>query len=426
MLLGLGWLLSTDRRAVDWRLVGWGIGLQVVFALLVLKTAPGRLFFAGVNDAVVGLLGFTREGARFLFGNLVDWNVPVGVPAGEPAPGAPIPPESVTLWARTGAYFAFSVLPTIVFFSALTTLLYHLGLLQRVVRGFAWMMQRTLRTSGAETLSASANIFVGQTEAPLMIKPFVASLTRSELMCVMTGGFATVAGGVMAAYVGLLGPHVPGIAGHLLAASIMSAPAAIVFAKLLLPETEEPVTRGTRPVEVPSPDVNAIDAVTRGAADGLRLALNVGAMLLAFVALIALANAGVAWLGGIVGVEGLTLERILGWALAPLALAMGVPPRDAAEVGALLGVKTVVNEFVAYARLAQDLEAGTTLSPRSVVIATYALAGFSNLSSIAIQVGGIGGIAPERRQDLSRLGLRAMVAGSLACFMTATLAGALV
>ncbi len=424
LLVLFGWLLSVNRRAIDWRLVGYGIALQVVFAVLVLKTTPGQLFFSVVNDTFVKLLGFTREGARFLFGNLVDPNVPVGRPAGDPA-SAPIPGAGVTAWAHTGAFFAFSVLPTIIFFSSLMAVLYHLGVLQRLVALFAWVMRRSLRTSGAETLSASANIFVGMTEAPLMIRPFVSRMTRSELMCVMTGGFATVAGGVMAAYVGLLSPWFPDIAGHLLAASIMSAPAAIVFAKLMVPETDEPVTRGAGRIEVPSPDVNLIDTATRGAGEGLHLALNVGAMLLAFIALIALLDAGVGWVGSLARVPGLTLEGILGWLLAPLALAMGVPPRDAVEVGALLGIKTVLNEFVAYLRLADDLARGTGLEPRSVIIATYALCGFSNLASIAIQIGGIGGMAPERRSELSQLGLRAMIAGSLACFMTATIAGSI-
>jgi CNT family concentrative nucleoside transporter len=426
LLVLLGWLLSENRRRVDWRIVAWGIGLQFVFALLVLKTGPGRVFFEVVNDAFVRLLGFTQEGARFLFGNLVESNVPVGTPAGEPPQSAPIPPASVTGWANVGAFFAFSVLPTIIFFSSLMTLLYYVGVLQPVVRFFARVMQRTMRTSGAETLAASANIFVGQTEAPLMVKPYVRTMTRSELMCLMAAGFANTAGGVMAAYVALLSPHFPGIAGHLLAASIMSAPAAIAFSKLMLPETEEPVTRGTVRVEVESPDVNALDATTRGASEGLALAFNVGAMLLAFIALIAFGNAILGWAGGLVGLEGLTLQRLLGWALAPLAFAMGVPWADAAEVGSLLGIKTAVNEFVAYLQLAGDLEAGTGLSPRSIVIATYALSGFANFSSIAIQIGGIGGIAPERRHDLSRLGLRAMIAGSFASFQTATIAGMLI
>jgi CNT family concentrative nucleoside transporter len=426
LLVLLAWLLSTNRRAVDWRVVAWGIGLQLAFAVLVLKTAPGQIFFAWVNDVFVQLLAFSQAGARFVFGNLVDNNVPVGAPAGQPPAAALIPAESVTAWARTGAYFAFSVLPTIIFFSSLMAVLYHFRVLQGIVRGFAWGMRRTMRTSGAETLAASANIFVGMTEAPLMVRPFVARMTNSELFCLMAAGFANTAGGVMAAYVGLLGPLVPGIAGHLLAASVMSAPAALAFSKIMLPETAEPVTRGDVKIEVESPDANAIDAAARGASEGLSLALNVGAMLLAFIALIALVNAGVGWAGGLLGLPGLSLERILGWLLAPLAFAMGVPARDAVEVGSLLGVKTVVNEFVAYLQLANGLREGADLSPRSVVIASYALSGFANFASIAIQIGGIGAMAPERRHDLSRLGLRAMVAGAFASFQTATIAGILV
>jgi CNT family concentrative nucleoside transporter len=282
-----------------------------------------------------------------------------------------------------------------------------------------------MRTSGAETLSASGNIFLGQTEAPLMIKPFVQTMTMSELHCVMTGGFATVAGGVMAAYVGMLVAYFPDIAGHLLAASVMSAPAAIVISKVMYPEDGEPETMGTLKADVPSPDVNVIDAAARGAGEGLQLALNVGAMLLAFIALIALLNGIVGWAGGLLGWENLSLELLMGWALAPLAWAMGVPWHDAVEIGSLLGIKTAVNEFVAYLQLATSLQAGAPLDPRSVVIATYALCGFANFSSIAIQIGGIGGIAPARRSDLSRIGMRAMIAGTLASFMTATIAGAI-
>ncbi|HUH11681.1 MAG TPA: nucleoside transporter C-terminal domain-containing protein, partial [Longimicrobiales bacterium] len=312
----------------------------------------------------------------------------------------------------------------------------HLGIMQRLVKGVAWVMMRTMRTSGAETLSAAGNIFVGQTEAPLLIKPFVKTMTMSELHAVMVAGFATVAGGVLAAFVGMLVGFIPDIAGHLLAASVMSAPAALVVAKLMYPETEEPVTRGSLRVEVESPDANVIDAAARGAGEGLTLALNVGAMLLAFIALVALANALLELASGTVGLtallqdagalaagQTLTIQVLLGWLLAPLAWIMGVPWADAVQVGALMGIKTVLNEFVAYLELAGLLAAGADLSPRSVVIATYALCGFANFSSIAIQIGGIGGIAPSRRSDLSRLGLRAMVGGTIAAFMTATMAG---
>jgi concentrative nucleoside transporter, CNT family len=434
-LLGIGWLLSVNRSLIPWRIVVWGMGLQIAFAILILVTTPGRRFFDAVNTVIVSLLGFTEAGARFLFGNLVVNQVPVG--GGEPGMGVFEPTAGMV--ASTGAFFAFNVLPTIIFFSSLMTMLYHFGVMQVVVKGFAWIMMRTMRTSGAETLSAAGNIFVGQTEAPLLIKPYVARMTMSELMAVMTGGFATVAGGVMAAYVGMLIAFFPDIAGHLMAASVMSAPAALVFAKIMWPETEEPATRGSLRVEVEKVDANVIDAAARGAGEGLHLALNVGAMLLAFIALIALFNALIGWIGSVTMLttllqnvgwlaagQALNLESILGWLLAPLAFLMGVPWADAPQIGTLLGIKTVVNEFVGYLQLNALLAGDTELSPRSVVIATYALCGFANFSSIAIQIGGIGGIAPSRRSDLARLGLRAMIAGTLAAFMTATIAGILV
>jgi CNT family concentrative nucleoside transporter len=435
VLLFIAWLLSVNRALIPWRLVFWGISLQIVFALLILKTPAGEAFFTWINTVIVSLLGFTEAGARFLFGNLVVNNVPVGI--GEPGSG-PVTPIVGTV-ANTGAFFAFNVLPTIVFFSSLMTMLYYFGVMQAVVKGMAWVMMRTMGTSGAETLSAAGNIFLGQTEAPLLIKPYVAGMTMSELMAVMTGGFATVAGGVMAAFVGMLIFHFPDIAGHLMAASVMSAPAALVFAKIMYPEAEEPVTRGTLKVAVEKVDANVIDAAARGAGEGLHLAMNVGAMLLAFIALIALLNALIGWIGGITHLtdffqnigwlapaQTLNLDAILGWIFAPLAWLMGVPWADAPEIGSLLGIKTAVNEFVAYLQLSALLSGDTGLSPRSVVIATYALCGFANFSSIAIQIGGIGGIAPSRRSDLARIGLRAMVAGSLAAFMTATIAGILV
>ncbi len=425
VMIGLAWAMSVNRRRFPWVVVLWGTALQLAFAILILRTGPGEQFFAVVNDVVVKLLSYTQEGAKFIFGNLVYNNIPVGVPAGEPAAMAPLRDGEPTQWAAAGSYFAFTVLPTIIFFSSLMTVLYYLRVMQAVVKLFAWIMQRTMGTSGAETLSASGNIFLGQTEAPLMIRPFVEKMTMSELHCVMTGGFATVAGGVMAAYVGMLLPYFPEIAGHLLAASVMSAPAAILISKVMYPETEEPATRGTLKADVPSPDVNVIDAATRGAGEGLTLALNVGAMLLAFIALIAMVNAGFGWIGGLLGYDGLSLELVAGWVMAPIAWIMGVPWHDSVAIGSLLGVKTIVNEFVAYLQLATSLQRGVDLEPRSVVIATYALCGFANFSSIAIQIGGIGGMAPSRRSDLSRIGLRAMIAGTLAAFMTATVAGAL-
>ncbi len=423
LLAVIAWALSLNRRRIPWRVVLWGMGLQLLFAFFILKTPMGAAIFRTVNDVVVALLGFTVEGARFIFGDLVFNNVPVG----QGLPGTNDPMTATPgMVAQTGASFAFNVLPTIIFFSSLMTVLYHVGVMQWVVKGVAWVMQRTMRTSGAETLSAAGNIFVGQTEAPLLIKPFVGTMTQSELMAVMTAGFATVAGGVMAAYVGMLVSYFPDIAGHLMAASVMSAPAALACAKLMVPEESEPETAGTLDIRVEKPDANVIDAAARGASDGLGLALNVGAMLLAFIALIALVNATLGWAGGLLGFQGVTLEGILGWILAPLAWIMGVPWHDARLVGQLMGLKTVLNEFVAYLRLSSILGGADGLDPRSVIIATYALSGFANFSSIAIQIGGIGGIAPGRRSDLSRLGLRAMIAGSLAAFMTAAVAGMLV
>jgi CNT family concentrative nucleoside transporter len=428
-MLAIAWGMSVDRRRVPWRVVFWGMGLQLVFALFILKTPMGTAMFAWLNDIVLALLGFTNDGASFLFGNLVNRTVPVT----DATTGA------VEYMAQTGANFAFSVLPTIIFFSSLMTVLYHLGVMQAAVKGMAWVMMRTMRTSGAETLSAAGNIFVGQTEAPLLIKPFIERMTMSELMAVMTAGFATVAGGVMAAYVGMLVAYFPDIAGHLLAASVMSAPAALVVAKIMYPETATPETATSLRIDVESPDVNVIDAAARGAGEGMTLAFNVGAMLLAFIALIALLNALLATVAGWIGLaalleswgalaagQALTLEILLGWLLAPLAWLMGVPWEDSVAVGSLLGIKTVANEFVAYLRLSELLSTGGGLNPRSIVIATYALAGFANFSSIAIQIGGIGGIAPSRRSDLSRIGLRAMIGGTLAAFLTATVAGILV
>jgi CNT family concentrative nucleoside transporter len=422
-MVAIAWVLSSDRRKVNWRLVGMGVVLQAIFAFLVLKTGVGRALFTGANTVFVRLLGFTRDGASFIFGNLVDPNVPVGVPTGAVPEVGVI--DSVQMWANTGAAFAFLVLPTIIFFSSLMSVLYYLGVMQWIVRGIAWVMQRTMGTSGAETLSVAGNIFVGQTESPLLIKPFVNGMTVSELNTVMVGGFATIAGGVMAAYVGMLTPYFPDIAGHLLTASVMNAPAALLISKILVPELGAPETKGSAKLDSERQEANAIEAAAGGAAQGLQLALNVGAMLLAFIALINLLNYGVAGLGGLAGIDGLSLERIFGWVLAPLAWLMGVPWADASTVGSLIGVKTVVNEFVAYLQLAGTLEGGT-LSPRAAIISTYALLGFANFSSIAIQIGGIGGIAPERRSDLSRLGLKAMIGGNLAAFMSASLAGMLV
>ncbi len=441
-MIGLAVLMSYDRKRINWRLVASGVALQVGFGLIVLKTSVGRAFFQTLGNWISALLGFQEQGARFVFGNLVQSNVPVGTAGANGALDT-----TGGMMANTGAFFAFSVLPTIIFFSALMSVLYYLGVMQWIVKGLAWGMQKTLGTSGAETLSASGNIFLGQTEAPLLIKPFVGRMTQSELMTVMVGGFATVAGGVMAAYVGMLKDRFPDIAGHLLAASVMNAPAGLYLAKILKPETEVPVTAGSLELDVAetkaeapqletprrfsfrkksaSAESSVIEAAANGAAQGVQLAINVAAMLMAFVALMAMLNAGLGWVGGFVGIENLSLQLILGTLLRPLAFVMGVPWADTAYVGGLIGLKTSLNEFVAYAQFAGDLGSGMTLSPRSAVICTYALLGFANFSSIAIQIGGIGGLAPERRGEIAKFGLRAMIAGNLAAFISASLAGML-
>ncbi|NOQ84853.1 MAG: NupC/NupG family nucleoside CNT transporter [Myxococcales bacterium] len=408
-MVGIAWLLSKHRDRVPWRVIGWGIGLQVSFGVLVMKTDVGLRLFAVLNDLVIALLGFTAQGTEFIFGDFAS--------------------EKFTI--------AINVLPTIIFFSSLMTILYYLGIMQRLVGVFAWVMRRTMRTSGSETLSAAANSFVGQTEAPLMIAPFIRTMTTSELMAVMTGGFATVAGGVLAAYVGLLKDVFPDIAGHLIAASVMSAPAALVIAKVMWPETETSETAGHMTLEMEKPDVNLIDAAARGAYEGMKLALNVGAMLLAFIALIALANALLGlpfelyndWMGleGAAAIEPLTMQKILGWIFWPFAFLIGVPFAECATIGTLLGEKLVLTEFVAYLHLYESLSDGVSqLSPRTVIIASYALCGFANFGSIGVQLGGIGSIAPGRKHDLARLGLRAMFGGMLASLMTAAVAGMLI
>lgn len=406
ILVGVGYLLCSDKKHINWKTIAWGTALQFIFAVLVLKTPPGRWFFAMMNDVITGLLSFQEEGGKFVFNQLAI------------SPGKE---------GSMGFFFAFQVLTTIIFFSSLMSVMYYLGLMQGVVLFFAKIMHRFMGTSGAETLSASANIFVGQTEAPLLIKPYVADMTESELMCVMVGGMATVAGGVMAAYVGMLKAHFPDIAGHLLAASVMSAPAALVMAKIMVPETGKPKTMGTVKLEYVDPSINVIEAAANGATVGLQLALNVGTMLIAFMSLLALANYLVSQGLGYVGFPGMTLEGLLGYVFMPLAWVMGTPWKDCLLVGQFMGEKTVLNEFVAYLHMGQYAAAHPgEMSYRAYVISTYALCGFSNFLSIGIQIGGIGAIAPERRQDLARLGIKALIGGSLASFMTATIAGILV
>ncbi len=413
LMILLAVLMSSNRKQISWRLVGFGVGLQFMFAYLVLKLQVGQDFFRIANDAIVKVLSFSNEGASFVFGNLVNSDIDVqGL-------------EGMKGVVHTGAFFAFSVLPTIIFFSALTAVLYHLRVLEWVVRGMSYVMRRTMRASGAESFSAAANIFVGQTEAPLLVKPFLGNMTKSEIMAIMTGGFANVSGGVMAAYVAVLMGYFPDIAGHLMAASIMSAPASLVFAKIMVPETGKPETLDSSGVVIEKQDANLVDAAARGTTDGLSLALNVGAMLIAFIALIAFLN----WTLGVgasaIGYEGVTLQFLFGKIFAPLAWLLGVPWSDAPLVGALLGTKTSINELVAYLQMGSEIQAGAFTHGKSVVIATYALCGFANFSSIGIQVGGLSAMAPHRRVDFAKLGLKAMIAGSLCSFQTAAMAGML-
>jgi CNT family concentrative nucleoside transporter len=402
------------------RTVLWGLGLQFIFAIVVFWT-PG--FFTAVNTAMDALLGFSKQGAAFLFGNLVNNNVPVGTPAGDPLMGPVLTP---TGYANAGAFFAFNVLPTIIFFSALSTMFYYLGVLQPIVKGLSWIMQRTMGTSGSETLSGVANIFLGQTEAPLFVRPFIATCTKSELMAIMVGGFSNIASGVLGAYVGMLVGFEPNIAGFLLSSSIISAPASLVVAKLLMPESEPSETMGTIKVHVDNSDANIIDATARGAIEGLELALNVGAMLMVFFAIVQMLNAALGWFGPFVHIPDLSLQLILGYIFAPVAWLLGIPWEYCSKVGSLLGIKTVLSEFNAYLQLSQSMTAdGSYLDHRSFILCAYALCGFANFSSIAIQIGGIGSMAPERRGDLSRIGMTAMVGGAIATCMTACVVGVL-
>jgi concentrative nucleoside transporter, CNT family len=392
VMVGVAYLFSENKKAIVWKTVLTGILLQAFFGLIILKTAVGRGFFDYASTAFNAVLGYTNEGSKFLFGNLSNS-------------------------AHVGFVFATMVLPTIIFMSSLMSLLYHIGVMQKIVEVMARVMMKVMKTSGAESLAAAANIFVGQTEAPLVIKPYVATMTKSELMCLMTGGMATVAGGVLAAYVGF------GIdAGHLLAASVMSAPAALVCAKLLVPETEVSETAGVAKIDLPKISANAVDAAASGAGEGLTLALNVGAMLLAFIALIAMFNGMLGWVGSLIGLPHLSFEFIMGYVNAPIAWLLGCPWEDCFVVGSMLGKKLILNEFVAYLDL-KDAVAAKSISERSAILTTYALCGFSNFSSIAIQLGGIGSLAPAQRPTLAKYGLMAVLGGTLACYMTACIAG---
>jgi len=435
LLVGIAFLLSNNKKRINWRLVVTGLGLQFLFAMLIIKGeyfaqffSPlgwPKAFFAWISGFFVIILNFTTEGAKFIFGDLAL------------SPGVD---------NSMGMFFAFQVLPTIIFFASLMAVLYHLGIMQRIVQAMAWIMAKLLGTSGAESLSATANIFVGQTEAPLMIKPFIKKMTNSELLTIMVGGMATVAGGVMAAYIQILSSTFAETMGlsigeaqlmfatHLLGASVMAAPAGLVISKIIYPETEEPETKGEVKINIEKTSSNVIEAAATGAGEGLQLALNVAAMLLAFIALIALSNYMLEGVGDLIGInsylvaeygEPLNFQFVLGYILQFLAFGIGVPWESSLQFGSLFGTKLVLNEFVAYFDMSSLIQSKELVNEKAILMATYALCGFANFSSIAIQIGGISPLAPDRKSDLAKLGIRALIGGALATLMTATLAGIL-
>ena len=394
-LLCIAYILSNNRQKINYRLVGWGLSIQIIFALLILKSPIGKPIFRTLDTIITKIISFSDAGSDFLFKSFIpDVGFHVGL-----------------------INFAFRALPTIIFFSGLMAVLYHFGIIQFIVKWIARLMQKTMGTSGSETLSVSANIFVGQTEAPLMVRPFIANMTKSELMAVMTGGFATAAGGVLALYVMWLS-DIPGIAGHLLAASVMSAPAAMVIAKIIYPETDTSETMGDLKVSVEKTDANSLDALGRGATEGLKLAANVAAMLVAFVSLVAMFNY-------LLGFWNTSLQEIMGLFFKPLAWTMGVPWSEAQIMGTLMGEKLALTELIAYGDLKTFIANGE-ISDRTAIIASYALCGFANFGSIGIQIGGLSSIAPNRRKDLATLAFKAMIGGALASWITACIAGLLI
>ncbi len=424
VLIAIAYTISADRKNINWKMVGMGLLMQFVFAFAVLKTTFGKDVFGTISKGFVTLLDFAGKGAEFVFGRLAHDSGPDSL----------------------GFFFVFKVLPTIIFFASFMGVLYHLGIMQKVVQGIAWFMARILKTSGAESLSVAASVFIGQTEAPLVIRPYIASMTKSELYTIMTGGMAHISGGIMATYVIMLATPLSQIlgrsldavqvqfAGHFLAASIMAAPATIVIAKMLVPETASPQTMGTVKLKVEKTSANVIEAAAGGASDGVKLAINVAGMLIAFIALIALLNALLAWVGSISGLsvifmekfgKPLSLELLFGLVFQVFAMLIGIPLKDSLNVGTLMGVKVVVNEFVAYSKMG-ELIAAHQLGERSIIIATYALCGFANFASIAIQIGGISPLAENRRSDIAALGIKAVIGGTLATMMTATIAGLLI
>ena len=423
-VLGIAFLFSNNKRKVNWKLILYGVIMQFLFALFVLKTPYGKTIIEWISKGFVSLLSYSLQGAQFVFG-------PLGLPPGTDG--------------SFGMIFAFQVLPTIIFFAAVMGVLYHLGVMQKIVQGMAWVMGKILGTSGAESLSVAASVFIGQTEAPLVVRPYIATMTQSELLTMMIGGMAHIAGGVMAAYVQMLGVAFAAakgwpvdtaqvqFAGHLLAASVMSAPATMIIAKMLIPETGNPLTQGSVKIKIEKQHSNVIEATASGAADGVRLAINVAAMLIAFIALIYLVNAILGGIGDWTGLNAmlmqtygkpLSLELLFGFVLQFVAYAIGVPWKDAMNVGSLMGIKLVLNEFVAYSRLSEMISSHL-LSEKAITIATYALCGFANFSSIAIQIGGISPLAESRRGDIAKLGLKAVLGGTIATLMTASIAGIL-
>ncbi|HEY2805164.1 MAG TPA: nucleoside transporter C-terminal domain-containing protein [Gemmatimonadales bacterium] len=396
MVIAIGWLVSHDRKAIDWRVIFTGLALQFIFGVFVLRVPFGQALFRKLGTFVTAVLGFSYAGSSFVFGK-------IGAPGGADT--------------NIGVVFAFQILPAIIFVSALFAIMYYLGVMQVVVKAMAVVMNKLMKASGAESTNVAASIFMGQTEAPLTIRPFLPTLTRSELMTVMTAGMAHVSGSIMAAYIAF------GVeARHLLTAVIMTAPGTIMMAKLIEPETAEPLTRGKVNISIPKTDVNVVDAASRGTSEGLHLMLNVIAMLISFIALVALVNGALGWVHGHIAWFPENMQTVLGWVGRPIALAIGVPSQDAGVIGGLIGTRSVLNEFIAFAQLGQ---LKSQLDPRSFTIASFALAGFANISSVGIQIGGIGALAPERKGDLARLGFRAMLAGTLANLMSATIAGLL-
>lgn len=415
VLVGIGYLLSENRKKIAWRVVVPGIGLQLIIALLIFKVDQVRVLFDGLSSFFVSIIGYTRFGSEFLFKSFVTGQI-----------------ESPLV------NFAFNVLPTIIFFSALSALLYYWGILQKVVYAFAWLMRKTMKLSGAESLAAAGNIFLGQTEAPLLIRPYLDKMTRSEIMALMTGGMATIAGGVLASYIGFLGGDDPEqqrlFAKHLLAASVLSAPAALVMAKLIIPETKK--VEDEMKISKDKIGANSLEALANGTSDGLKLAVNVGAMLLVFTALIYMGNGILEWLGGWTGMNAwiaantayssFSFQFLIGYTCSPIAWLVGVDWNDAVLVGQLIGEKTILNEFYAYVTLGDMKSSGVFHSEKSMIIATYVLCGFSNFASIGIQIGGIGALVPEKKGLLSKLGVKALIAGTLACLLTGAIAGMLV